>query len=146
MEKLLIHFSNNPPGPAPAPGSRKGVSRSICSVLLVVIALAACASAIAKSEPEKWLAEAEAAYNKVESYTAIFHKQQRIAGKLLAEENIFLKCREKPFSLYMKWVTDPNEGSELLYVKGWNEGRIRAHRGGLWSFIVRNLDPNDPGS
>ena len=27
---------------------------------------------------------------------------------------------------------------------GWNKGRIRAHRGGFFSFIVRNLDPNDP--
>jgi hypothetical protein len=44
----------------------------------------------------------------------------------------------------MKWVTEPYKGSELLYVVGWNKGHIRAHRGGFFSFIVRNLDPNAP--
>ncbi len=44
----------------------------------------------------------------------------------------------------MKWVTEPYEGSELLYVVGWNEGRAKAHRGGFLSFIVRNLKPNAP--
>jgi len=33
----------------------------------------------------------------------------------------------------------------LLYVAGWNENRIRAHRGGLLRFITRNVDPRDPG-
>ena len=143
INKSLIHVSNNPPGPTP--DSSKGVPRFICSALFVLVALSTYSSAIAKSDPEKWLAEAEAAYDRVESYTAIFHKQQRIAGELLTEENIFLKCRKRPFSLYMKWVTEPYEGSELLYVEGWNKGRIRAHRGGILSFIVRNLDPNDSG-
>ena len=143
MKKSPIHVSNNPPGPTP--DSSKRVPRFICSALFVLVALATYGRAIAKSDPEKWLADAEAAYDRVESYTAIFHKQQRIAGELLAEENIFLKCRKKPFSLYMKWVTEPYEGSELLYVEGGNEGRIKAHRGGILSFIVRNLDPNDSG-
>ncbi len=106
--------------------------------------MAADVDASAYSYPVKWLAEAEAAYDRVESYTAIFHKQQRIAGKLLEEENIFLKVRKRPFSLYMKWVTEPYEGSELLYVVGWNEGRAKGHRGGFLSFIVRNLKPNAP--
>ena len=112
--------------------------------MFVITAMAAHGGEIAKPDPEKWLVEAEAAYDRVESYTAIFHKQQRIAGKLFGEENIFLKFRKKPYSLYMKWVTEPHKGSELLYIAGWNKGRIRAHRGGFFSFIVRNLDPNDP--
>ena len=120
------------------------LSRIICSALLVIIAMAAHGGEIVEPNPEMWLVEAEAAYDRVESYTAIFHKQQRIAGELLDEENIFLKFRKKPYSLYMKWVTEPYKGSELLYVVGWNESRIKAHRGGFFSFIVRNLDPNDP--
>ena len=116
----------------------------ICSAMLVITVMVAHGSQIVEPNPEKWLMEAEAAYDRVESYTAIFHKQQRIAGELLEEENIFLKFRKNPYSLYMKWVTEPYKGSELLYVVGWNKGRIRAHRGGLFSFIVRNLKPNDP--
>ncbi|WP_020405027.1 DUF1571 domain-containing protein [Hahella ganghwensis] len=120
------------------------LSRIICSALFVIITMAAHGGEIVEPNPEKWLVEAEAAYDRVESYTAIFHKQQRIAGELLDEENIFLKFRKKPYSLYMKWVTEPYKGSELLYVVGWNKGRIKAHKGGFFSFIVRNLAPNDP--
>ena len=142
MKKSPIHVSNNPPGPTP--DSSKRVPRFICLALFVLVALAIYGGAIAESDPEKWLADAEAAYDRVESYTAIFHKQQRIAGKLLDEENIFLKFRKQPYSLYMKWVTEPYKESELLYVVGWNKDRIKAHRGGFFSFIVRNLNPDDP--
>ena len=116
----------------------------ICLALFVINAMTAHGDEIVEPDPEKWIVEAGAAYERVESYTAIFHKQQRIEGKLLEEENIFLKFRKRPYSLYMKWVTKPYKGSELLYVVGWNKGRIKAHRGGFFSFIVRNLDPNDP--
>jgi hypothetical protein len=74
----------------------------------------------------------------------VFHKQQRIAGELLPEETILLKCRKRPFSLYMKWIKAPHKGSELLYAAGWNEDRVRAHRGGILRFVVRNIDPMDP--
>lgn len=96
----------------------------------------------AVNDPEKWIKETEAAYGRITSYTAVFHKQQRVAGKLLPEETILLKFK-KPFSVYMKWIKEPYKGSELLYVRGWNENRVRAHRGGLSRFITRNLAPRD---
>ncbi len=117
--------------------------RIVCSALVVLAAMAAY-GATDSLDPEEWLREAEAAYEKVAGYTAVFHKQQRVAGKLLAEETILLKYR-KPSSLYMKWIKAPNKGSEVLYVAGWNDNRIRAHSGGLLRFIIRNLDPRDPG-
>jgi outer membrane lipoprotein-sorting protein len=118
--------------------------RFICSAVFVITAMAAHGAETVHPDPEAWLVKAEAAYGRVDSYTAIFHKQQRFAGKLLEEENIFLKFRKKPYSLYMKWVTEPFKGSELLYVSGWNEDRIKAHRGGFFSFVVRNLEVDDP--
>lgn len=121
------------------------VSKILCSALFVFAAMVAHGGASAKPDPEEWLREAEAAYDRVTSYTAVFHKQQRVAGKLLPEETILLKCRRTPFSLYMKWIRTPYKGSELLYVTGWNENRIRAHRGGILRFVTRNLDPRDPG-
>jgi hypothetical protein len=116
----------------------------ILSALLAFVALVAHGGASDKPDPEQWLSAAEAAYGKVTSYTAIFHKQQRVDGKLLPEETIFLKFR-KPSSLYMKWTKEPYEGSELLYEVGRNEDRVTAHRGGVLRFITRNLDPADPG-
>jgi hypothetical protein len=120
------------------------VLRIILAALFVLIALVAHGGGTDKPDPEQWLGEAEAAYDKVTSYTAIFHKQQRVAGKLLPEETIVLKFR-KPASLYMKWIREPYEGSELLYETGRNEDRVRAHRGGILRFVTRNLDPSDPG-
>lgn len=116
----------------------------IHAALLVLWAMAAPGLAAEGVDPATWIEEAEAAAERVSSYTAIVHKQQRVAGTLLPEETVFLKYR-KPMSLYMKWVKAPYKGSELLYAEGWNENRIRAHRGGLLRFIVRNLDPRDPG-
>lgn len=68
--------------------------RVICSALFVIAAMAAHSGEIVEADPEEWLVEAEAAYDRVESYTALFHKQQRIAGELREEENIFLKFRK----------------------------------------------------
>ena len=103
----------------------------------------ATAAARDLDDREQWIAEAEAAYASVESYTAIVHKQQRVAGTLHPQETIAIKFA-KPFSMYLKWISEPYEGSELLYVVGWNENRARAHRGGFWKFVVRDLDPRDP--
>jgi hypothetical protein len=119
------------------------VNRIVCSALLVLAAMAA-QSAIGEPDPETWLREAEAAYDGVATYIAVFHKQQRVAGELLPEETILLKYRKKPMSLYMKWIRAPYQGSELLYVAGWNQDRVRAHRGGILRFVTRNLDPEHP--
>lgn len=122
-------------------GIFSGMTRIIHSALLLLWAVSA--SGADKPVAEKWIEEAEAAYDAVASYTAVVHKQQRVAGKLLPEETMLLKFK-KPFSLYMKWIKAPYKGSELLYVAGWNENRIRAHRGGLLRFITHDLDPRDP--
>jgi outer membrane lipoprotein-sorting protein len=111
--------------------------------LALLLSMAVATAAQGRDDRELWVGEAEAAYAGVESYTAIVHKQQRVAGKLLPEETIFMKFR-KPFSMYLKWISALYEGSELIYVVGWNENRVRAHRGGFWKFVVRNLYPRDP--
>lgn len=137
----LTRVSHNHSGPIP--DSHKGVTRMICSALFILVAMAAHSEAT-QPDPEQWLREAETAYERVTSYTAVFHKQQRVAGKLLPKETILIKYR-KPASLYMSWIRSPYKGSELLYVPGWNENRVMAHRGGILRFITRNLDPGDPG-
>jgi Protein of unknown function (DUF1571) len=121
------------------------VSKILCSALFAFAVMVARGGAAATLDPEEWLREAETAYDSVTRYTAVFHKQQRVAGELLPKETILLKCRRKPFSLYMKWIEAPYKGSELLFVAGWNEDLVRAHRGGMLRFIVRDLDPRDPG-
>jgi hypothetical protein len=124
------------------PNSVRYATKAACSALFVFVAMLAHGGATDNPDPEQWLREAEAAYDKVTSYTAIFHKQQRVAGELLPEETILLKFK-KPSSLYMKWLREPYEGSELLYEVGRNEDRVEAHRGGILRFVTRNLAPTD---
>ncbi len=117
------------------------LARLLCAVWLSMALKAA--GAAQQAEISTWLHEAESAYAGVTDYTAIFHKQQRVDGKLLPEETILIKFK-KPLSLYMRWIAAPHKGCEVLYVQGWNANRARVHKGGLLRFISRDLAPNHP--
>jgi len=67
-------------------------------------------------------------------FTATFHKQERINGKLRKEEIAEMKWRRDPFSVYMKF-TKGDKGKEALYVEGVHGNEIRAHTGGFLKFI-----------
>ncbi|MEI7899615.1 MAG: DUF1571 domain-containing protein [bacterium] len=123
---------------------QKKLGNSLCpAYFALALMMPTAGRAQEMTDSEKWLKDAEAAYSRVTRYTAVFHKQQRVDGKLLQEETILLKFRN-PFSLYLEWIEEPHKGSELLYVEGWNGNRARVHRGGLFRFVTRNLEPKHP--
>lgn len=70
-------------------------------------------------------------------YTAVFSKQELVGNQLLDLQDIFLKCRHQPFSVYLYWMTG-DEGREVLYVEGQNEGRMVVHGGG-WKARLPSL-------
>ena len=110
--------------------------------IIMALALSVAAQAQeAKADPEKWVRESEAALGKVDNYTATFHKQERVKGKLLDEETVFLKVK-KPFMVYMKWIKDPFKGRETLFIDGRNDNQLKAHEGGIMGVVTVNLDPN----
>ena len=88
---------------------------------------------------EQQLQETEAALAKVDNYTAVFHRIERVNGKLVPEEITFLKFK-RPFKVYMRWIK-PFGGQESLYVQGANHNRIRAHGTGYARLITLNLNP-----
>jgi outer membrane lipoprotein-sorting protein len=90
--------------------------------------------------PEMWVKRLEESYSKVNDYTVVFHKQERVDGKLLSEEIVNLKFK-KPLKVYMKWANPPYQGREVIYVEGWNSNQLRAHEGGWMGFVTLNLDP-----
>lgn len=115
-----------------------------CCALLTVLAIAVPASADEKADadgkptidPKHPLAPAlEHAYRSrrsleaIEDYEAVFSKRERINGRLKAT-TMNLKLREKPFSVYLKYV-NPNEGREVVYVQGRNGGMLLAHDTGI---------------
>lgn len=79
-------------------------------------------------------------YAGIQDYVAIFHKQERVDGKLLPEETILFKF-QKPLEIYMKWIKEPHKGREALYASGKYENKVVAHKGGFFGFLTVSLDP-----
>jgi len=90
--------------------------------------------------PERWIPVAEATLPAADSYTALFHKQERFKGRLKAEEVVFLKIG-RPFKVYMKWVKEPGKGRELLYAEGWNQNKIKVREAWMTTGFSLNIDP-----
>jgi hypothetical protein len=86
------------------------------------------------------VSEMELSYARVNDYVAVFHKQERVNGRLLPEETILFKF-QKPFKIYMKWIKEPFEGREALYVEGKYGNKLIAHKGGFFGFLTLSLDP-----
>jgi hypothetical protein len=78
----------------------------------------------------------------IPGYTAKFSKQERVGVKLGDENEIVLKLRHAPFSVYMKWETG-DKGREVLFVEGENDGQMIAHAGGWKARLIPalKLDP-----
>lgn len=86
------------------------------------------------------LAEMESSYAGITDYVTVFHKQERIDGKLLPEETILLKF-QKPLKVYMKWIENPHRGREVIYVQGKYDDKLVGHQGGVMGFLALSLDP-----
>ncbi|MEW4526837.1 DUF1571 domain-containing protein [Maioricimonas sp. JC845] len=78
----------------------------------------------------------------VNDYEATFTKRERIGTRLI-HQSMQMKVRHKPFSVYLKYLTD-HPGREVLYVHGRNGNRLQVHEGeGLTSLVgTISLDPN----
>lgn len=82
----------------------------------------------------------EKAFEQIDDYTTTMYKQERVKGHLLPREEIQIKFR-KPLGIYLKWTGDVNNTREVIYVKGWNDDKIRAHKGSFPDMTV-NLRPD----
>ncbi|MBI5547870.1 MAG: DUF1571 domain-containing protein [Deltaproteobacteria bacterium] len=71
----------------------------------------------------------------LKDFTATFYKKE-YKGKQLPEEKILLKYRAEPRSLYLGWTGDVANGQEVLWQRGWNGERARAHPGSFPDFTL----------
>jgi outer membrane lipoprotein-sorting protein len=125
---------------------RKLVFRGVLAAAILLLAV----SAFAQDKPEapkafdaeKWVKDAEQAIAKVNDYTMIFHKMERINGKMWPEETVAMKF-QRPFKVYLNWIKDPYQGRQTLFVKGWNKDKLRAKeaKGVKKIFGATSLDP-----
>ena len=80
----------------------------------------------------------------IQDYSCVFTKREMVNGKLLPYEQMFMKVRHKPFSVYMYFLGPEDvKGQQVVYVEGQNNGKMVAQPVGLkGKFGPYYLDPN----
>lgn len=71
----------------------------------------------------------------IHSYKATLIKQERVKGKLGAEEEIDVHFRERPFSVLMAWKRGHRLARKTLYVEGAHDNQIVVQLAG-WRALV----------
>lgn len=72
----------------------------------------------------------------LDDYCCTLVKQERVNGELKPPQQLFLKVRHRPFSVYVYFLTPEAErGQEAIYVHGQNDGCLLAHGVGIRSVI-----------
>ena len=70
----------------------------------------------------------------VRDYSCTLVKQEMLDGELGDRQHLFMKFRNEPFSVYMKFL-EPHKDREVLYVAGQNDGKLIALECGLKRMI-----------
>ena len=74
--------------------------------------------------------EAEQALKGVRDYTATFAKKE-LVGKKLVQQQMAMKFRETPFSVYFLFTSEEEKGREVIYVDGKYKNELVVHETGL---------------
>jgi hypothetical protein len=86
----------------------------------------------ALAEPLSLLADARHAWARVDDYTCVLVRRERVGDCLHPEEVMLMKVRREPFSVYLRWAApSAAEGQEACYVAGRHDGKMRVRAGGL---------------
>jgi uncharacterized protein DUF1571 len=92
----------------------------------------------------------------IEDYTCRIIKRERVKGELGQIEHMDAKIRNRkiengklttPLSVYLSFVGPENvKGREVVWVEGQNNGKLRAHEGGIKGRFLPSvwLDPDGP--
>lgn len=85
--------------------------------------------------------------DRVSGYTALFHKRERIDGKLGPMETMRMKVRSRPFSVYLKYL-NPSHGKEVIYVAGKRDNKLIGHFGGASRMLLPRIvvPPDHPAA
>jgi hypothetical protein len=82
---------------------------------------------------------------KIQGYSVILHKQERIGGKLQPSEDIECCYREKPHSVFMHWLRGQRKADSSLYVAGENGGKMLAKPAGVAGLFVKVVERDVDG-
>lgn len=104
--------TNGEPALAPKP-SRAGVG--VPNASLVLASADRPRVPKADAEPARIIAEARQALDSMTAYEVSLHRQERVNGTLLPEEDVELAIRRQPKAVRLSWPNGPNQGREVLY-------------------------------
>jgi Protein of unknown function (DUF1571) len=76
--------------------------------------------------------------SRIESYTATLRKQEKLGGQLGRESVLTMKVRNRPFAIYLKFLS-PKPGKEVLYAEGHHDNKVIAHNGDWTRKLVPRL-------
>ena len=103
--------------------------------------------ALARTDALAFLRESLRWYEeRVACYTCRFLKTEQRDGKLRDTETIDMKFREKPFSVYMKWVKNPSKDQEVIFVEGRYDEKAVVHPAGILGVLFRKVTLDPEGS
>ena len=100
---------------------------------------------MAREEPIKVLREAERRYRQsVMGYTCTFYKQELIDGKLTQRQEVQVKYREDPKSVYMHWTKNAGKARRVIYIEDkWTKDGLPAAlcqpEGGIARLLVSKI-------
>ncbi len=79
-------------------------------------------------------------------YSATVAKRERLDGTLGDYEYMFLKVRQKPFSVYVYFLDPPSiKGQEVIWIEGQNNGKMWAHPPGLKNKLIGTVELEPTG-
>ena len=104
---------------------------SVC-LLIGQLALPSGAQDVAPSV-DALFASSLKAIKGVHDYQGEFVKRELIGDELKTEKFFFKFAR--PFKVYLRYI-DPHPGQEVLYIRGQNKNRIKAHKGSFPDITV----------
>ncbi len=106
---------------------------ALCLVSALAAPVAGQDAAGAAPSAKQLFAQSLKAIKAVDDYQGEFVKRELIGDTLKSEKITFKFAR--PFKVYMKYI-DPNPGQEVLYIRGENKNRIKAHKGSFPDITV----------
>lgn len=125
--------------------------RTSALILLSLLSLPSVVSAQPPSSEPKLdqaitlLNEARRKFQDVRDYECRMVRQERVNGKLLPESSAVMKVRQAPFCIYLRCESPKeDDGLEVCYFSGRNEGKMRVHPNGarsvlgFWSIAVND--------
>lgn len=77
----------------------------------------------------------EAAYARVQGYTARFVRQEVVGDALREREEALLKF-QRPGRIYLRWIAGSTAGREILFVPGRNDNRMLVREPGFFTGLA----------